>query len=101
MRLYNVKLLTITCEVMAQNKVKEVLEKHKVTGYTCYEVSGKGRSGLRGKGLPEEKNVKVEVLVREESLEKIVEEIARKLFADFSIIYYVSDVQVARIEKYA
>lgn len=101
MRLYNIKLLTITCEIMAQNLVKEILKRHKITGYTSFEVGGMGNSGLRGQGLPEEKNVKIEIVLTEESAEKIIEEVSRTLFADYAIILYLADVQVARIEKFA
>ena len=85
---------------MAQNLVKEILKRHKITGYTSYEVGGRGDSGLRGQGLPEEKNIKIEVVLTEQSAEKIVEEIARTLFSDYAIILYLSDVQVARTEKF-
>ena len=101
MRLYDIKLLTITCEIMAQNLVKEILKKHKITGYTSFEVGGMGDSGLRGQGLPEEKNVKIEIVLTKESAEKIVEEISRTLFSDYALILYLTDVQVARIEKFA
>lgn len=101
MRLYNIKLLTIVCEIMAQNLVKEILKKHKITGYTLFEVGGMGDKGLRGRGLPEEKNVKIEIVLTEESAQKIVEEIARTMFSDYAIILYVSDIQVARTEKFS
>lgn len=100
MRLYNIKLLTITCEIMAQNLVKDILKRHKITGYTSYEVGGMGDSGLRGRGLPEEKNVKIEVVLTEQSAEKVVEELARTMFSDYAVIFYLSDVQVARMEKF-
>lgn len=58
-----------------------------------------GDSGLR-RGLPEEKNVMIKVGVTEQSAEKIVEEISRTLFSDYAIIVYLSDVQVARMEKF-
>ena len=101
MRLYNIKLLTIVCEIMAQNLVKEILKKHKMTGYTSFELGGMGDKGVRGQGLPEEKNVKIEIVLTEESAQGIVEEIARTMFSDYSIILYLSDVQVARMEKFA
>lgn len=101
MRLYNIKLLTIVCEIMAQNLVKEILKKHKITGYTSFEVGGMGDKGVRGQGLPEEKNVKIEIVLTEESAQGIVEEIARTMFSDYAIILYLSDVQVARMEKFA
>ncbi len=100
MKLYNVKLLTITCEILAQKNIIEILKKHDITGYTTYEVEGNGARGLRGQGLKNEKNVKVEVIIREDKLSDIVEEISRTMFANFAIVLYVSDVSVVRTEKF-
>ncbi len=100
MKLYNVKLLTITCEILAQKNILEILNKHKITGYTTYEVDGNGARGIRGQGLKNEKNVKVEIIMREEKLQDIVEEISRTMFADFAIVLYVSDVGILRTEKF-
>ena len=100
MKLYNVKLLTITCEILAQENVIDILKKHEISGYTTYEVNGNGARGIRGQGLKTEKNVKVEVIMREEKLDGIVEEISRTLFANFAIVLYVSDVGVVRMEKF-
>jgi nitrogen regulatory protein PII len=100
MKLYNVKLLTITCEILAQKNIIEILKKHDITGYTTYEVEGNGARGLRGQGLKNEKNVKVEVIMREDKLSDIVEEISRTMFANFAIVLYVSDIGVVRTEKF-
>jgi len=100
MKLYSVKLLTITCEILAQKNIIEILKKHEITGYTTYEVDGNGARGIRGQGFKNEKNVKVEVILREEKLQDVVEEISRTLFANFAIILYVSDVSVVRTEKF-
>ncbi|KAF6242476.1 hypothetical protein C6988_08330 [Nitrosopumilus sp. b1] len=100
MKLYSTKLLTITCEILAQKKVIEILQKHKVSGYTTYEVDGDGSKGIRGQGLENEKNVKVEVVLSESKLQDIVEEITRTLFSNFAIILYTSDVGVVRTEKF-
>ena len=100
MKLYDVKLLTITCEILAQKNVIEVLKNHEITGYTSYEVDGNGEKGLRGQGIQSEKNVKVEVIMREEKLSAVIEDISRTLFPDFTIILYVSDVGVVRTEKF-
>ena len=100
MKLYNVKLLTITCEILAQENIIEILKKHEITGYTTYEVDGNGARGLRGQGLKTEKNVKVEVIMREDKLSDIVEEISRTMFADFALVLYVSDIGVVRTEKF-
>ncbi len=100
MKLYNVKLLTITCEILAQKNIVEILNKHEITGYTTYEVDGNGARGIRGQGFKNEKNVKVEVIMREEKLQDIVEEISRTMFANFAIVLYVCDVGVVRTEKF-
>lgn len=100
MKLYNVKLLTITCEILAQKNILEIFDKHNITGYTIYEVQGNGAQGIRGQGLKNEKNIKVEVILREEKLQDIVEEISRTLFANFAIILYVTDAGVVRTEKF-
>ena len=100
MKLYNVKLLTITCEILAQENILEILKKHEIRGYTKYEVDGNGSRGLRGQGLKNEKNIKIEIIVRDEKLQDIVEEISRTLFANFAIVLYVGDVGVLRPEKF-
>ena len=100
MKLYNVKLLTITCEILAQKNIIDILKNHDITGYTSYEVDGNGAKGLRGQGIQSEKNVKVEVIMREEKLSDVIEDISRTLFPDFTIILYVSDIGVVRTEKF-
>lgn len=100
MKLYPAKLLSITCEILAKKSVVEILRKHGVTGYTAYEVGGSGARGERGRGVSSEKNVKVEAVMLQEKLDGVVEEVSRTLFADFGIVLYVSDVGVARVEKF-
>ncbi|HEY4680744.1 MAG TPA: DUF3240 family protein [Nitrosarchaeum sp.] len=100
MKLYNMKLLTITCEILAQKNVIDILHKHGISGYTLYEVSGSGAKGIRGQGFESEKNIKIEVVLQEEKLSDVLEAIARTLFSDYAIITYVSDVGVIRMEKF-
>ncbi len=100
MKFYNVKLLSVTCEILAQKNIIEILKKHEITGYTTYEAEGNGARGLRGQGFKNEKNAKVEVIMREDKVSDIVEEISRTMFANFAIVLYVSDVGVVRTEKF-
>ena len=100
MKLYTVKLLTVTCEILAQKNIIEILNKHEIPGYTTYEVDGNGARGIRGQGFKNEKNVKVEVIMREEKLQDVVEEISRTMFANFAIVLYVGDVSIVRTEKF-
>jgi Nitrogen regulatory protein P-II. len=85
---------------LAQKNIMEILTKHEITGYTTYEVNGNGARGIRGQGLQNEKNIKIEIILREEKLQDIVEEVSRTLFANFAIVLYVSDVGVLRTEKF-
>lgn len=101
MKLYDTKLLTIICEALAQKNITDILEKNNASGYTFYEVGGNGSKGIRGQGLQNEKNIKLEVILQEEKLYRILEEIARTLFSDYSIVTYVNDVGVIRIEKFS
>ncbi|NJK78192.1 MAG: DUF190 domain-containing protein [Nanoarchaeota archaeon] len=100
MKLFDVKLLTVTCEILAQDKILEILEKHGIAGYTLYEVEGNGSKGIRGQGLKNEKNIKIEIISTETKLKDIIEEITRLLFSDFAVIVYLSDIQVLRPEKF-
>ncbi len=100
MKLYNIKLLTVTCEILAQKNVIEILKRHKITGYTTYEVEGNGARGMRGRGFKNEKNAKIEVMMRENILSDVIEEISRTLFADFALVLYVSDIGIVRTEKF-
>ena len=52
------------------------------------------------KVLKMKKNAKIEIILREEKLQDVVEEVSRTLFANFAIILYVSDVGVLRTEKF-
>ena len=100
MKLYNIKLLTVTCEILARPNVIDVLRKHGVSGYTSYEVDGEGSKGERGRGFQNEKNVKIEVIAPETKCNEIVEELARTMFSDFVIVVYVGDIGVVRPEKF-
>jgi nitrogen regulatory protein PII len=99
MKLYDLKLLVITCEILAQKNVFDILSRHQVSGYTFYEVEGNGSKNLNGKGMSS-KNVKIEVILSNDKLESIVEEITRTMFSDFAIILYVGDAGVIRSEKF-
>ena len=55
---------------------------------------------MRGQGFRNEKNVKVEIIMKEEKLQDVVEEISRTLFTNFAIVLYVSDVGVVRTENF-
>ncbi|MFN7311949.1 MAG: P-II family nitrogen regulator [Bacteroidota bacterium] len=69
-------------------------------GYTVDEVEGEG---LNNKHFTdwEGRNVKIDTLVTEEIAMKIMEMLSEKYFDRYSIIAYVSTVEVLRKEKFS
>jgi nitrogen regulatory protein PII len=100
MKLFETKLLTIICEILAQENILDILKKHQISGYTKYEVDGDGDRGLRGQGLKTEKNIKFEIIMNENKLQDVIEEISRTLFANYAIVLHVTDIGVLRPEKF-
>lgn len=100
MKLYQTKLLTVTCETLAKPLVLDIIKKHRVSGYTSYQVDGQGSQGTRSSSVSTEKNTKIEIILSESKCSDIVEEIARTMFSNFVIILHVSDVGIVRPEKF-
>ncbi len=101
MRLFPAKLLMVTCEVLAKPGVVGILDKHGVSGYTSYEVDGRGSRGTRGQGLSGDRNVRIDVVLSEARCGDVVEELARTMFSDYAMIVNVCDTGVVRPEKFS
>ena len=43
-------------------------------------MNGKSEGEIRGRGLPEENNVKIDVILKEKTLEKVIKEITKRYF---------------------
>jgi nitrogen regulatory protein PII len=98
------KVVIITEKTIADD-VTTLIDSLGATGYTTSAAGGKGSRGIRSLDRysvsDTNANIKVEVIVKEDSFaEKIAEEINRKFFANYSGIIFVEDVKIIRPQKF-
>ncbi|MFN5493217.1 MAG: P-II family nitrogen regulator [Bacteroidota bacterium] len=98
-RLVPVKMLTIIALDSLQQRLIDDLKACGIKGYTISEVQGEG---LHSRHLSdwEGRNIKIETLAREEVLANILDLLGNKYFDKYSIIAFVSTVEVLRRERF-
>ena len=94
------KLVTIVTERLLKEQVIALLRHHACTGFTITMAEGEGSRGVRASDW-EGPNLKIESIVSVETGEAIVEELAGKFFENYSLVAWITDVQVLRGEKFA
>ena len=94
------KLVTIVTEGLLKEKVITLLRSHACTGFTISSTDGEGSRGVRASDW-EGPNLKIETIVSVETGEAIVGELAGKYFENYSLVAWLTDVQVLRGEKFA
>ncbi len=94
------KLVTIVTESLLKDKITALLKRHACTGFTISRTDGEGSRGVRASEW-EGPNLKIESIVSVETGEAIVEDLAQKYFDNYSLVAWLTDVQVLRGEKFA
>lgn len=94
------KLVTVVTEGLLKEKVIALLKRHACTGFTITRTDGEGSRGVRASDW-EGPNLKIESIVSVETGEAIVEDLAEKYFDNYSLVAWLTDVQVLRGEKFA
>ena len=99
MNLVTLKLVTIIALDALQHKIIKDIKDCGCKGYTIAEVEGEG---IHSKHFTdwEGRNIKIETLVKEEVAVKIMETISAKYFDKYSIVAFISSVEVLRKEKF-
>jgi nitrogen regulatory protein P-II 2 len=99
MKLVPLKLVTIIAIDALEQKIISDIKQCGSKGYTISEVEGEG---IHSKHFSdwEGRNIKIETLVKEEVANKILEIISSKYFGKFSIVCFLSTVEVLRPEKF-
>ncbi|REJ76901.1 MAG: hypothetical protein DWQ36_01705 [Acidobacteria bacterium] len=94
------KLLTIVCESLARDVVKQLLLESGARGYTLFRVEGSGAHGERTAEMREYGNVQFEVIVPAEVSEKLMERLETEYFHRYFMVTYEMDIRVRRAGKF-
>ncbi len=95
----NFKLVTIVSEPVLSSSLVTTIRTLGATGFTISDVHGEGTGEKRSGEVPTEK-IKIEVVVDADLAKKIMNEIAKNYFENYSLIVYATDIQVIRQEKF-
>jgi nitrogen regulatory protein PII len=100
MELHPMKLVTIVCEAYAQAPVIALLGELNAQGWTSFSVEGDGARGKRPSDIREFSNIQIEVIVRPEVSQRLLEQLERELFPRYGMIAFESDIRVLRRDKF-
>lgn len=100
MKTHPMKLVTIVCEAHARLPVTKLLREVGAHGWTLFAVEGDGAKGQRPADIPEFANVQIEVIVKPEVADTLLECLGRDYFPRYTMIAFESDVRVLRQEKF-
>jgi nitrogen regulatory protein P-II 2 len=93
------KLVTIVAEGILEERIARELHELGARGHTVMDVRGEGSRGVRATEV-EGKNVRIEVLVKPDVAERILDHLQAVYFRYYAVVAYVSDVTVLRGDKY-
>jgi hypothetical protein len=100
MNLHPMKLVTIICEAILEDRVVALLRETGAHGHTTFPVRGRGNQGERNADISEAGNVQLQVIVRPAVAETLLCRLHSELFKDYAMVAYESDVRVLRPEKF-
>lgn len=94
------KMVTIIAEDALEERLIAELKGLGVRGYTIAEARGEGLSGRRESDW-EGKNFQLQTIVSDELARSIIDRLAEAYFERFTVIAYVSSVEVFRRSHFA
>jgi nitrogen regulatory protein PII len=100
MNLHPMKLVTIICEAVLEERIVEVLHECGAHGHTAFDVRGSGRQGSRSADLVESGNVQIQVIAKPAAAEAMLERLHGQFFQDYAMVAYESEVRVMRPDKF-
>lgn len=100
MQTHAMKLLTIVCEAHARGPVLDLLRSTGAHGWTLFPVEGDGAAGRRTADIPEFTNLQIQVVVRPDVADAVLEKLGREFFPRYAMIAFATDVQVLRADKF-
>ena len=93
------KMVVIVAEPVLESRLVTELRELGAKGFSIVEGRGEGSRHAHATDLPGS-NVRIETIVRDDVADRIMEHVSQNYFANYSFIAYVTDVAVARGEKY-
>lgn len=100
MNLHPMKLITIICESVLEERVIELLRECGAHGHTASDVRGRGNQGDRSADMLESGNVKINAIVKPAVAEVLLQKLHDRLFNSYAMIAYETDVRVLRPDKF-
>ena len=100
MSLYPMKLVTIVCEAILEERVVELLRQAGAHGHTAFSVRGSGNQGERHADISETGTVQVEIIAKPAVAEALLKRLHSELFSSYAMVAYESDVRVMRPDKF-
>ncbi len=100
MNLHTMKLITIVCEALIEERVVDILRQCGTHGHTAFSVRGSGSQGDRSADIVETGNVQIEVIVKPAVAEAVLERLHREFFKDYAMVAYETEVRVMRPDKF-
>lgn len=94
------KLVTVVTEATIEHKLVNELDELGVHGYTITDARGKGARGVRDASFEFEANVRIEVICDDTLAAAIVEHLKEHYFANYAMIWFMSEVEVLRPAKF-
>jgi nitrogen regulatory protein PII len=93
------KKISIVLERVLKNEIIDLIKAQGAKGWTLTEVNGEGSRGMRASEF-EGRNFQIDTIVNEACAGRILEQLSAKYFKNWSLVVYLSDIQVLRAEKY-
>ena len=94
------KLLTIVTEAALENTLAKSIERLGAHGYTITDARGKGGRGVRNAAWEASRNIRIEIISDEETIEAISGHLKNNFYDNYAMVLFKTDVEVTRPEKF-
>lgn len=91
--------VSIITEGLLKDELIHLIHKHGATGHTITKVEGEGSSHRHASDWGG-RNLKIETLVSQEIADAIIDDLSREYFEDYSVIAWLTEVNVLRGTKF-
>jgi len=100
MNTHPMTLLTIVAESILKDRLVHEIRNIGAKGFTITDVSGEGSRHRRVSELLGD-NGKIEIIVKRETADKVLEVLQKEYFISYAVIAYMSEIQIVRENKYS